>query len=318
MPCWTPLQAYKPPKDFWTKQYQFAPIKGHDIEPSSLPCGKCSGCRTQSSRNWAIRCVHENQMHDYSCFVTLTFNDDYLARFNPLGTLIHRDFQLFMKRLRTFLSTKKSREFCDFGILRRVRFYHCGEYGAKHNRPHHHALLFGVSFKDLSYLRTTESGERLYRSPTLETLWDSGYSSVGTVTFKSAAYVARYIMKKQTSVSDGIDKYFRGIDEETGEFILAKPEYNTMSRRPGIAKSWFDLYKDDVYPSDKVVMRNMQMRPPRYYDNLYKEVSPFEFEDIQFTRYENSRLYVGENTPERLLDRRKVAEARLNLLRRTL
>ena len=44
-----------------------------------------------------MRCVHEMQMHDASCFVTLTYRPECLPEG---GSLLYADFQAFMKRLR--------------------------------------------------------------------------------------------------------------------------------------------------------------------------------------------------------------------------
>ena len=60
-----------------------------------LPCGQCVGCRLERSRQWAMRCMHEAQMHKDNAFVTLTYDQDH---FKP--SLDYRDFQLFMKRAR--------------------------------------------------------------------------------------------------------------------------------------------------------------------------------------------------------------------------
>ena len=40
----------------------------------NLPCGQCWGCRLQHSREWAVRCMHEAQMHEHNSFITLTIN----------------------------------------------------------------------------------------------------------------------------------------------------------------------------------------------------------------------------------------------------
>ena len=81
---------------------------------------------------------------------------------------------------------------------KRIRFFHCGEYGESTSRPHYHAIIFGYDFPDKKKWRTTDRGDILYRSPLLETLWDKGSSEIGSVTFESAAYVARYSLKKIT------------------------------------------------------------------------------------------------------------------------
>lgn len=148
----------------------------------SLPCGQCIGCRLEYSRQWAIRCMHESTLHDQSCFITLTYSDDNLPEH---GTLILRDFQLFMKRLRFEFSNVK------------IRFYHCGEYGEKFGRPHYHALLFGIDFEaDRTLYSQSKQGSKLYVSDTLNKLWNKGFATIGNITFESAAYVARYVVKK--------------------------------------------------------------------------------------------------------------------------
>lgn len=70
----------------------------------TLPCGQCIGCKLEHSRQWAMRCIHEAQLHSNNCFITLTYAPENLP---PDGGLIKRDFQLFMKRLRFSLPKKK-------------------------------------------------------------------------------------------------------------------------------------------------------------------------------------------------------------------
>lgn len=184
MPCYSPLEAWRPVKSTRSKNpfiFSYHPEKCSSVSPDlTLPCGQCIGCRLERSRQWAVRCVHEASLHKRNCFITLTYNNDHL----PEDRGLHYDhFQLFMKRLR-----KKYGE--------GIRFYMCGEYGEKLGRPHFHACLFNHDFSDKTPWKTTETGFKLFRSKELEELWPYGYSSVGAVSFESAAYVARYIMKK--------------------------------------------------------------------------------------------------------------------------
>lgn len=76
--------------------------------------------------------MHESQSHDFSCFVTLTYDDEHM----PYGGDLHyRHFQLFLKKLRKRLG-------------RPVRYFMCGEYGDRLGRPHYHAILIGVEVAD--------------------------------------------------------------------------------------------------------------------------------------------------------------------------
>lgn len=146
-----------------------------------LPCGQCVGCRLERSRQWALRCVHEASLHDSNLFVTLTYDDEHLPEFN---SLYYPDFQKFMKRLRK----KFSRE--------NIRFYMCGEYGETTLRPHYHVILFNFDLPDRRLYRRSHSGDHLFTSEILTKIWGKGFCPFGNVTFQSAAYTARYIMKK--------------------------------------------------------------------------------------------------------------------------
>lgn len=264
MTCYHPLLAYKcDGKVVFNKPFAFA--KGFN-----LPCGQCIGCRLNYSRQWAIRIVHEAQMHDSNCFITLTFDQANLeTRSNP-ESLDVSEFQRFMKRVRKKYGNN-------------IRYFHCGEYGDLNNRPHYHAILFGLDFPD-KILFSQKNGIKLFISESLQQLWPHGFSTIGDVTFQSAAYCSRYIMKKQTG-ENAEDHYMRW-DPLTGEGKGVKPEYCTMSRKPGIGYNWLQKYKSDVYPHDYVVINGHKVRPPRYYDTL---LPPGELEDLKQKRIEHSQ-----------------------------
>jgi hypothetical protein len=273
-----------------------------DIE-LKIACGQCIGCRIEKSRQWATRCVHEASLHEDNAFITLTFSDEeVLKRENP-ESLDKRDFQKFMKRLRRRYGNG-------------IRYYHCGEYGDEFGRPHYHACLFNHDFKDKE-LWNIKNGNRIYRSQSLEELWPYGYSTIGEVTFQSAAYVARYIMKKiNGDLAEDHYKVPERIDYSTGEVIFKKiePEYTTMSRRPGIGKEWFDKYKGDLFPKDFVTVDGKKVRIPRYYDKLLEAKNPWEMEEIKEKREEKAEKFEHEQEPERLRAREKVLERKIQKL----
>ena len=263
--------------------------------PLSVPCGQCIGCRLSRSRQWAIRCLHEASLWDTSCFITLTYRDDTLP---PFGSLRKSDFQLFMKRLRARVGV-------------RVRFFHCGEYGAVTKRPHYHALLFGYDFSDKRPWRVRR-GLQCWRSSLLEELWPYGQSEIGSVSFESAAYVARYVVDKVTG--ERSDAHYRRLDVSTGELVRIAPEYCTMSRRPGIGREWFDKFGAEVYPADGVVVRGHLQKPPRYYDVAYELGDAAGFRRVRLKR---KALAVGaDSTPERLDVRAQCALAKLTFHRK--
>lgn len=303
MPCFRPLEAWRS-KEIGAsgkRGITFSRSNAYQFDaPLKIPCGQCIGCRLERSRQWAIRCMHESTLHDANCFITLTYNDDCL----PSDGGLHLDhFQKFMKRLR-----KRSGN--------GIRFFHCGEYGEKNGRPHYHACIFNLDFSDKK-LWSIQNNNRLYTSEILNELWPFGYCVIGDVTFESAAYVARYIMKKVTG--DAASIHYTDWNPETGEVINEKkPEYVTMSRRPGIARLWIDKFTDDVYPHDYVVVNGKKIRPPRYYDRVLETTRPYEFDVVKENREITGKKFTENNTENRLAIREKCQYARLKLLKRSI
>ena len=280
MPCFRPLKAYR--KD--GGGVAFDSKRGFADRPIELPCGQCVGCRVRRSREWAMRCVHEAQTHNENCFVTLTYSPQKLP---ADGSLRVEDFQKFCKRLRKRVG--------------KFRFFHCGEYGEENLRPHYHALLFGVDFSfDRCILKSGKY--KLYTSPTLDSAWKLGFATIGDCTYESAAYVSRYVIKKVTGKD--AEKHYNG----------RKPEYITMSRRPGIGSTWFDKFSGDVYPSDEVVIKGRKFRPPRFYDEkLDDQVKGV----LKAKRQKAVVRFAKDLEYERLRVREKVANANLSRLARS-
>lgn len=263
----------------------------------SVRCGQCIGCRLERSRQWAIRCLHESSLYHDNAFVTLTYSDDHLP---PGGSLDKVAFQLFMKRLRK-------------RIRQRVRFFHCGEYGALGGRPHYHALLFGFDFED-KQLWAQRGDHPVWRSEFLESLWPLGQSEIGTVSFESAAYVARYVVKKVTG--RGAAAHYERCNPETGEVVQAEPEYVTMSRRPGVGRPWLDRFGADVYPSDSVIVRGRPMKPPRFYDLQYASENPLKA--IELVKARRRARNPADDSEDRMAVLEECARARLSSLPRRL
>lgn len=288
VPCYHPLTGYfsKQVNVSGKRSLVFTSSNALLNSPIQVPCGRCIGCRLDRSLSWALRCVHEASLYDKNCFITLTFSGDH-------PKLRVCDFQNFMKRLRQKIAPDK------------VRFFHCGEYGSKYSRPHHHACLFGYDFPD-KVLFKDSSGGKIYTSPILEALWPFGFSTIGDVTFESAAYVARYVLKKWSKEdlkSQGLFDAMVKFDKDSNKFFAAtkcglsynglKPEYITMSRRPGIGADWFKRFSSDVYPGGFCVVNGKRVRPPKFYDSKY------EIDNIMsMAMIKGKRLMAAQDNPD--------------------
>lgn len=303
--CCSPLQAWKPDLG---GSLIFSERAGYS--PLTIRCGQCIGCRLDRSCQWAIRCMHENQMHEESAFITLTYDDKHL----PVDNSLHyRDFQLFMKRLRRFYSLRQ-----------RIRFFMCGEYGELRARPHFHACIFGIRFDDRVLFKRLSSGCCLYTSDILTSLWSDsdglpiGFSSVGDVTFESAAYIARYIVKKQFGDMANEHSVYRYVDDY-GEVHYRMPEFAHMSLKPGIGYEWFQKFYPEVFPRDHVIVGGRKSAVPKYYDRLLAANDfGFDLDAIEFERFKKGLRGLEDSTPARLKARETVARALLAFKSRTL
>lgn len=309
MPCYHPLSAYK------TAAGAVVFVERGDIVASLfLPCGQCIGCRLERSRQWAIRITHEAAMWDENCFITLTYDNAHVT-----DTLRYEDFKLFMKKLRKGVGCViKGCLHDESSDCKSVRFFCCGEYGDDFQRPHFHACIFGTNFgSDRIIFKRSGGGFDIFRSARLESLWGMGFSSVGELTFESAAYVARYVCKKVTGEKEAISRRYRKVDVETGEITMRQPELAHMSLKPGIGAKWFEKYKGEVFPLDRVIARGVPSKPPKYYDYLAKCNDAGMMEDVKDQRVVRA-IARGDNGEERLTVKEIVAKARLKAFKREL
>ena len=313
MPCYYPLQVYSSVRSDGKKELHFssratntASERFRDGKPMldfssiggsfiSLPCGRCMGCRLERSRQWAVRIMHEAQLYEDNCFITLTFDEEHLGKMCPNGSLDRKHMQNFMKRLR--------QKFGD----RKVRTFYCGEYGEELGRPHYHACLFNLDFADKQYWKTV-NGSAYYISQTLMELWPFGHSMLGDLTFESAAYVARYCTKKVTGNAELVEAHYQG----------RLPEFCQASLKPGIGSGWLDKYgESDVFSFDEVVVRGVKCKPPRYYDKRLGRLDPIRFESIKQARRLAAQSKSDDNTYARLLVKERCHKARSRKLIRS-
>lgn len=251
-------------------------------------------------------------MHEKTAFLTLTYNNDSLPSH---GTLVLADWQNFLKRVRN-----------DVG---KIRFFGCGEYGSLYDdsgdeiphslgRPHYHMAAFGYDWsEDAVFHKNSTHGDPLFTSPSLTKQWGKGHAYIGELTHKSAAYIARYVMKKQGGTQ--ADAHYGRIclEPDCGLVHQLKKEFVTMSLKPGIGSTWFDKYHGDVYPSDEVISDGFPTPPPRFYDKLLKIKDPAMYETIKLKRAKEALLHPEDQTDARKKVREQVCKLTTNTLKRT-
>lgn len=229
-------------------------------------------------------------MHSANSFITLTYNDEHLPDDQSIDL---RHWQLFAKKLRNKCGP--------------FRFYNCGEYGDESGRPHYHACIFGLDFSFDRKPFKMAGDHQLYTSECLGEVWGLGFTTIGELSFESAAYVARYVMKKRTGAEAALSYFW--VDEYGKQFDV-RSEFSTMSRRPGIGRSWYDAYKADLRISDSCVVKGREQRPPAYYDSLFKVEEPEAFEAMKAERVLSAAKHALDQTPDRLAVREAVQAAK--------
>lgn len=246
------------------------------------PCGQCGECRLSRARTWATRCVHESTYWKNSCFITLTYKTP-----PPENSLDPQDTKLFIERLRYHLGTP-------------FKYFLVGEYGDQGDRPHYHALIFGTDFGYSKHKpiidpmsnrphpeNPTSLLEELHNTtalgcPELNKIWGHGFTSVGQLTFDSAAYCAQYAMKKITG-SKAAAHYGKKI-----------PEFMRTSQN-AIGKQYALQYSKEIIYNNSVVSNGTKQPVPQYYLKQY-EKNNLDLTQLKTTREEFSQTHSMEKS----------------------
>lgn len=136
----------------------------------TLPCGKCPKCYQRRINGWTHRLLEEEKISSSSYFLTLTYDNEKVPIIENQTTkhcqltLLKRDIQLFIKRLRK--ANKNT-----------LKYFLCGEYGDKTMRPHYHMILFNAHEK------------------TISKAWEKGHIYYGDVKPNSIVYTLKYMSK---------------------------------------------------------------------------------------------------------------------------
>lgn len=251
-----------------------------------LRCGQCTDCRLASSRDWAIRCSLEAEMHEFNYFITLTYDNLNIPRGEFIdfkgdlydSNLCRRDVQLFIKSYREWERTQNN----NIGI----KVFYCGEYGDLNGRPHYHLCVFGSSeIPDLQFSFKRGSYD-YYKSKKIESFWSSiltcedcsvkvlrGFVDITDLSFDSAAYTARYVMKKQKGkIASDFKEYYETLDPSERPELRLQP-FIGMSLKPGIASEYYEKHKFQIREEDLVKYHKkyelFKSKPPRYFDRLF-------------------------------------------------
>lgn len=226
-----------------------------------VPCGKCAACLQRRANQWSLRLHYQQKVSINAHFITLTYANPPRTD-KGLFTACKTDLQSFFKRLRERERRRKYVFNPAYGMLHAnymgaiytsslsqgIKYYACSEYGEKYQRPHYHAIVFGVD-DERNYVRS----------------WDKGQIDIGTVTPESIAYVAGYIGKRIIPYTDPEE------DDRLKEFSL-------MSKNMGLtyidhAATWHEQTMNAY-----TVLNGIKYALPRYYK---EKIFPPEYVEVE-------------------------------------
>lgn len=269
MACFTPLKMFRSatPNDNGKRGLTCNPIKAlnsHVVQ--RIPCNACNGCRSDRRRQMALRVLHECKTRSCCYFVTLTQDMEHRL---PSNSLNLRDLQLFHKRVRQRYAPGRNA----------LKFFACGEYGQKDDNPHYHSILMSDAelFPDKKLWTKDELGP-VYKSAQLEEMWPNGIAEFSPVSYATAMYVAGYCSKKLLKPDDASLVRLSPVD---GQWHHVAPEFATMSKNPGLGSRWFDLYGDDAFPSDFLVVDGHKVKPPKFYFDKLKTRNVVDYAHVR-------------------------------------
>lgn len=195
-----------------------------------VPCGHCMPCRINRVRAWTIRILMEYESFGQKgLFITLTYDNEHL----PLNqTLVKSDLQKFLKRLRRDLGN------------RRIKYFACGEYGTKTQRPHYHLIVLGLDDNDRDLIKENWTFCDWLCLPN---------SAIGSVCADSIRYVCGYVQKKLYGSSSKIEY------ESTGRI----PPFQLQSQ--GLGLKYFEAHKEEYINTKGIPFKGTIASIPRYF-----------------------------------------------------
>lgn len=217
--------------------------------------------------SYRFRLLYEVARWQFSVFITLTFSDKYLPKFesNP-----NRAIRLFLDRVRK-----------RYG--KSIRHWFTPEFGEEHDRIHYHGILFNVSPDGVDYDEFMK-------------LWKYGFIWLGWCNAKTVNYIVKYVTKESTNnkklpriiSSKGIGENYltpENIALHKNEQGLA-PYLNVSGYPIALPRFYYDKIFDD---DDKISLVRQFMDEPKVW-----RVGSREYTDEESARSARSRLMLDD------------------------
>lgn len=251
------------------------------LEKVPVPCGRCPPCKLRRVNGWVFRLLQEEKRSTSAYFLTLTYDTSSVPiTEHGFMTLSKTDLQKYFKRLRKI----------DSGT---IKYYAVGEYGSLNNRPHYHAIIFGVS-----------NPSNFSAAWALEGL-SLGAIQIGTVTGNSIAYTLKYIDKPSKSFRHSRDdrqKEFSLMSKRLGDNYLTPEihEYHCndlsrmyLTREGGHTIAMPRYYRNKLFDQQeqKLQCKLAASASVTSEDNLKRQFSLLGYKDFTYEQHVSAARY---------------------------
>lgn len=235
--------------------------KNNNGDEQTVPCNKCPACAARRVSGWSFRLMQQHKIADTALFLTLTYDTahvplskngymtlsktSYTIKSFPNGqikkTQHSSHLQQFFKNLRK----------AQFGNAKgNIKYYACGEYGGRTNRPHYHVILFNAKIE------------------LIQKAWEYGQIHYGmNVNEASVGYTLKY-MSKPTRIP------MHQNDDRIPEYAIMSKGIGKNYLTPAIMR-WHNQSHEFMHC---VLPDGKKIAMPRYYkDKIYDEYTRIMF-----------------------------------------
>lgn len=229
-----------------------------------IPCRECLNCRIDRQNEFVDRAEYEYIKYGCGAFVTFTYDDVHLFKNSfidsktgeTIATINKKDGKDFLNRLNKLVhmeSDKLEKKGLPDTLCRKdYKYVLTSEYGDKFNRPHFHALFFGLDFAFC---------ERLFWKA-----WNyQGAIQVGAIKNGGIAYCVKYI----SSQTFGSENFYK--------FAYHHLESPNSTHSIGFGEGLYKSQIDRIKKTGNYLWHNKERPCPTYYKNKFRVISDFDF-----------------------------------------
>lgn len=226
-----------------------------------IPCGKCLSCRVDKRILWSNRINLECLKYHGFAFCTFTYDELYLPyQSNSLyPTLCKKHFSMYIDKIRHWTKKRANSAHSDF---QNWKYFACGEYGDKFNRPHYHCIFLG-----LDHIECRKIFERS---------WKFGMVKVLPMRSGSVNYILKYLFKNDSA-------------DSRGQFVDNGLEPPFLSFSPSLGSDLFYSQKDNINKYGVMKFGTRSIPVPSYYKNKifdYNENSLCDYENVYYNNFD--------------------------------